>query len=106
METAKGVYVDQSGVGDTAELEEWCRSLLVSAAEARMDLARRRRVHRARLSIALVAVMVAVMSVTIGVARHPDLLATFGLAIRDMAKVALGFIWFCGGLLTWVSTRR
>src|SRR5215471_10388686 len=106
MERPKDMFVDRSSVRDTSELEEWRRSLLVSAAEAGKDLARRRRTHRAIVSVALVATMVAITSVTIGLARRPDLLAILGLAVRDIARIALGSVWFFGGLLTWLATRR
>jgi hypothetical protein len=107
MDSAKDVQVDHYEVRDTAQLEEWRRNLLISDVEARKDLAtRQRRVHRAMISVVLVAAMVAVMSLAIDAAHHPDLIATLGLRVKDIAKIALGSIWFCGGLLTWVATRH
>ena len=106
METAKNMYVESSDVRNTAKLEEWRHSVLVSAAEARKHLAKRHRVHRAMVSAALVVFMLAGTLVMVGVARDSDLLTTFGVGIRDVAKIAAGFVWFCGGLLTWLATRR
>jgi hypothetical protein len=107
MDTAKDAQADRDDVRDTAQLEEWRCNLLISDAEARKDLAaRQRRLRRAMISVALVAAMLAVMSLTINAAHHPDLIATLGLRVKDIARIALGSIWFCGGLLTWVATRH
>ena len=106
MQVAKEIYPVTSGVRDSTQLEEWRRSLRASAAEARRNSDMRRRAFRAMLSVALVAAMVTITSVSIGVARHPDFLAIFGLAVRDLAKFALVSIWSFGGLLTWLAIRH